>query len=163
MFFDPLIIHQATHAGRGCLNIYIVSLSGLHASLILYTVLAMSNEQPGPQIPQRVDTASELYQILRERLRQLILHTLRASPEQYQNNDEANRCKEALKLWANNVGVCRGVLTILDEHKTWEMRNDMFECLWALHSAVEDMEVGVGWRPMRTDKCVASQAALTPH
>lgn len=112
----------------------------------------MSNEQHGPQIPQTVDTASQLYQILRLRLRDLNLYMMRSPPGQCHNNDEANRCKEALKLWANNIGVEKGVLAILDEHKTWNMRNDMFDLLWALHSAVEDMEVAVGWRPMRADK-----------
>lgn len=150
--FLYLLIHQATHAGRGSLSIYIVRPSS-HASSIVHTVLAMSNEQHGPQIPQSVDTTSELYRLLRQRLRDINIYILLQPPppEQYQHNDEANRCKEALSLWATNVGVEKGVLTILDDHSTWKIRDDMFERLWGLHQVVEDMEVAVGWRSVRTD------------
>ncbi|QDS70300.1 hypothetical protein FKW77_008126 [Venturia effusa] len=118
----------------------------------MYTVLAMSNEQQGPHIPQSVDTTSELYRLLRQRLRELNIYILKTLPEQYQHYDEANRCKEALRLWASNVGGEKGVLTVLDEHSTLRERDDMFERLWALHDVVEDMEVAVGWRQVRTDK-----------
>lgn len=56
-----------------------------------------------------------------------------------------------MSLWATNVGVEKGVLTILDDHSIWKIRDDMFERLWGLHQVVEDMEVAVGWRSIRTD------------
>lgn len=152
---DPLI-HQAAHAGRGCVstNTYIVSPP--HASNIVYTVPAMSTElRDGPHIPQTVDGTPELYRLLRQRLKDVGIAILKTPPKPYEHNDEAHQSKEALKQWAKNVGADKGVMEILEEIGG-DLKAEMYNDLWDLHQVMEDIEIKVGSRRIRSDGSVVS-------
>jgi hypothetical protein len=106
----------------------------------------MSTEQHDElQIPQTVDNNQHLYRLLRTRLKDVGLHILKTPPKPYEHNDEAAISKEALKIWSKNVGVEKGVMEILDS-VGGSLRDQMYEDLWLLHQAMDDIEIVVGWR-----------------
>lgn len=90
---------------------------------------------------------------------------LKTPPIQYEYNDQANESKEVLNFWARNVGVEKGVLVILDDNRgpddnrglLKELKEEMMDYLWELHQVMEDIEVNVGSRRIRSDGLVVQR------
>lgn len=111
----------------------------------------MSTEQrEGPHIPQTVDGTPELYRLLRQRIKDVGIEILKTPPKPYEHNDEAHQSKEALKQWAKNVGADKGVMEILEEIGG-DLKEEMYNDLWDLHQVMEDIEIKVGSRRIRSD------------